>query len=181
MKHLAAFMSIGGLLSISGCANQVAPGTVELTVSSQPPGAYITEKNSSNAGVAPVTAWYKIDTLAKDKNGCYLVSGFNARWGSGASTSSGNTLRMCPPQKEFTVVLKRNPADPGLDKDLAFANKLQRQQQEDGAAVGNALLEGIAAGATSTNNRSTGSQELRLAPTRCITKQVWGRIETECQ
>jgi hypothetical protein len=124
---------------LSGCA----PDTTSLMVKSEPDGAYITQSDTGAAlGVAPVSLEYekaKLLTKAnKDhKAGCFRVKGFNARWISGATASSNPYIRLCNPVgKSFTVTVKRNTSDPGLEQDQQFAKQdrdLQVKQQEAAA------------------------------------------------
>lgn len=165
-------------LLLAGCAHRPPANTVELTVVSQPAGAYISEKGSTLAGLAPLVLQYPMAGLTKDKNGCYVVRGFDARWGSGAASSSAGTVLFCGGGQKFHFVLQRNPADPGLDKDLAFALQLdQRQEDRD-----NALVEGIAAGfAGAMDARNQQRQPVKIAPINCTSRRnISGTVTTDC-
>lgn len=163
---------------LAGCANRPPPNTVVLTVMSQPAGAYISEKGTNTAGLAPLELQYPMAGLTKNKDGCYVVRGFDARWGSGAASSSAGTVLFCGGGQKFHYLLKRNPADPGLDKDLEFALKLeQRQEDRD-----NALIEGMAAGfAGAMDARNQQRQPVQIAPIKCTSKRtISGSVVTDC-
>lgn len=162
-------------MALVGCAQRPPPNTVVLTVLSEPPGAYITEKGTSMAGLAPQALQYPLPSLPKDAEGCFVVKGFDARWGSGASASTAPTMRLCGGGMEFHHILKRNPADPGLDKDLDFALKLQQRQDARDNAVVNGVAAGIAASIGDHQHRSN-----RPAPIRCTTRKTIGGVETNC-
>ena len=73
---------------LTGCATHST-----LTVTSQPSGASITEAGTGKAlGVAPVVLYYDAH---KDASGCFQVGGLNAKWVSGATTSSEPIIRFC--------------------------------------------------------------------------------------
>lgn len=161
---------------LAGCANHVPPGTVHLTVLSQPAGAYVVDKKVGKGGVAPQTYSYPTAQFAKDQAGCIHVFGFDARWGSGAAATSAPTIRLCPSEgNQFTVTVARNPADPGLDRDLDFALRLDQAQ----AAKDNARIEGLAAGFIGAMEVRNAQQQ-RMAPIRCTSRNTFGRIETDC-
>lgn len=186
MKKALGMMAVVGWAAVlCGCANRLPANTVEITVVSQPAGAYISEKYSSNAGLSPLVLHYPIAKMEVDKNGCYIASGFDARWGSGAAATSGGTLRMCPPANKFKYVLKRNLSDPGLDKDLAFENQLGQQQQAAQAAQSakeDAMIEALATGFAGAMDARAAAQQQRQqqAPIRCTSKKVFERVETVC-
>lgn len=82
-----------GVIDLPGCATHAT-----LSVLSQPPGAYITEKGSGKAlGMAPVNSYYEGASLQgfKDTEGCYLVQGLEARWVSGARGATMDSIRLC--------------------------------------------------------------------------------------
>jgi hypothetical protein len=120
-----------------GCTSN----TTTLVVKSEPDGAYISQIGTGNSlGVAPVTrAFDKAELVQKDKRdkekrNCFRVPGFNARWISGATASSAPYIRLCDPVgKSFTVTLRRNANDPGLEKDVEFSlqdKDVQIKQQQ---------------------------------------------------
>ncbi len=197
-RALTAITMAAGAAMLTGCATQPVaivrgtPSRIILAIHSQPSGAYITENVNKKGGIAPQLYSYPLDQFRKDENGCIYVAGFEARWGSGASAVSPKVVKMCPSaSNEFNVVLKRDPADPGLDKDLEFAARLDQQKQaaqEQRAAAQErkeaAIIEGLAAGfAGAMDARAAAAQQPRVervAPMRCTSKKVLGRIETEC-
>ena len=72
------------IVSASGCTR------AHLIVTSQPEGAYITERGTGKSfGTTPVVLFYDAESLLKYKtaNDCYIVKGFDARWVSGATAS----------------------------------------------------------------------------------------------
>ena len=123
-------------LLLLGCASDRAA----LNIYSEPEGAYITNKQGQPIGVAPVTAYFMSDVLKKykDQSGCYLVNGFNAQWVSGARATTADTIRLCGEVNvSYDQRIIRNMNEPGLDKDLEFAmkvNSTRAQQQQSQAS-----------------------------------------------
>jgi hypothetical protein len=82
-----------GAVVMSGCATQAS-----LVVGSEPEGAYISEIDTGTSlGMAPVVARYDAEALGKAKSpeGCFLVKGFEARWVSGAVSTSEPVVKLC--------------------------------------------------------------------------------------
>lgn len=179
--------------------------TVFVTVTTQPEGAYVTDMNKGMGGIAPQIYSYPAFQFKKDDNGCMYIYGFDARWGSGAAASSTKAVRLCPSvnKAQFGVVVKRNPADPDLDKDLRFALELADRKQAAAAQAeaaaaqaqaaaaqaqaekdrrANALIEGLAAGFAGAMDARAARQPVQIAPTRCTSKRtISGSVVTECE
>jgi outer membrane biosynthesis protein TonB len=98
-----------------GCATHST-----LTVTSQPSGASITEAGTGKAlGVAPVVLYYDAH---KDASGCFQVGGLNAKWVSGATTSSEPIIRFCGSNTGiYRYLFIRDAKAEGLDKDFDFS------------------------------------------------------------
>lgn len=167
------------VVALAGCASRVPANTVELTVVSQPPGAYITEKGTGTGGVSPIVLRYPVAGLPKDKNGCSVVKGFDAKWVSGAVASTNSTLLFCAAGNKFHYVLNRNPDAPGLDRDLQHAQALTQRQD----ARENTAIEAAAAGFAGAMGAWNASAQQRqpAAPVRCVSKKVFERVETVCE
>lgn len=190
MKRLIALGLAAAFLT--GCAtqqaNRIPPNTVQLTVMSEPAGAFIAEKGTTIRGIAPLVLSYPATGVPKDNNGCAVVKGFEARWGSGAAASTNNTLRFCGGGNKFHYVLNRNPADPGLDKDLQIAMQLTQQQQAATAQAQaekdrqtDALIEGLAAGFAGAMDARAARQPVQISPMRCTSKRtISGSVVTDC-
>ncbi|MEX0960250.1 MAG: hypothetical protein WDZ63_13280 [Burkholderiales bacterium] len=152
-----------------GCSTQAF-----LTISSQPEGAFITERDTGNSyGTAPVTVFYDSATLQKSvgPDGCYLVKGFEARWVSGVVAALDN-IRLCGSATgRYTISYNRDPQQAGLDRDLQFALQLQavRAQQQQAAAS-------EAAAAAALFSAWSISQ-----PIRCMSTQIGNTVQTSCR
>lgn len=162
---VAAILAMG----LAGCASRTT-----LTVNTVPTGAFLTEVGTGRAlGIAPITITYDGEILWKqvDSNGCFTVAGIEARWVSGA-TAVLNPLKGCAGiVQHYNISLSRDPAAPGLDKDMEFAVKaqsLQAQQQQAQATQDAALMSAWAAGQQS-------------APTTCTTSSTGSSINTTCR
>lgn len=118
---------------LAGCATQGA-----LEVYSQPPGAFITEKETGRSfGVTPVVIVYDPASLANAKNprGCFLVKGLEARWVSGAAATTQPSIELCGAATgRFNITLSRDPNAAGLDRDLSFALQMQQTAAAQQAA-----------------------------------------------
>lgn len=132
MRSLIFVVLIGCL---SGCATQ----DITLWVYSQPPGAFITELSTGKAqGTTPIGATYnrQIAKNYHDKDGCFIVKGYEARWVSGARSVTTDPIHLCGNYVAFNITISRDSAYPDLEKDLQFA--LQLQQQATNQQVANA-------------------------------------------
>jgi hypothetical protein len=100
---------------LTGCATHST-----LTVTSQPSGASITEAGTGKAlGIAPVVLYYDAH---KDASGCFQVGGLNAKWVSGATTSSEPIIRFCGSNTgNYRYLFIRDAKAEGLDKDFDFS------------------------------------------------------------
>ena len=105
---------------LTGCATHST-----LTVTSQPSGASITEAGTGKPlGVAPVVLYYDATALSahKDASGCFQVGGLNAKWVSGATTSSEPIIRFCGSNTGiYRYLFIRDAKAEGLDKDFDFS------------------------------------------------------------
>lgn len=122
-------------LTVTACG----PGT--LTVKSEPEGALISYGNKS-LGLAPFVASLPSSDKAvrKDAQGCYLTTGFTARWASGATASSPNPTTLCNGLNADYVLEIPRPADaPGLQVDLKAANERASvlAKQQEAASINN--------------------------------------------
>ena len=100
---------------IAGCASTT------LTISTDPPGAQLSEIGSGLSGKAPLRIQYIPSELiaTKTNDGCYVGKGWRATWRSGA-TSEVTTISMCGPiSNNWTFLLKRPAEHPNLATDLA--------------------------------------------------------------
>jgi hypothetical protein len=164
------------VLLLAGCATQAT-----LTISSNPDGAYITESGTDAViGLTPANWYYDPAKLVNhmDRDGCFLVTGFTARWVSGA-TAELNTLRLCGSKTGvYTITFNRDPSAPGFAKDLQFALQLQqvRAQQQQAQAQAQAQASEEAADAAlfqaSSPQRSTFF---------CTTTQVGAIVQANCR
>ena len=136
---LIRFLTCAAIAFMTGCAQYVT-----LEVASEPAGAYITEIGTKRAlGISPIFARYLFTNLEKHKNdqGCYKVSGFEAKWVSGAISRTDKLLFCRGYARKYRTLIKRNPEHPGFEKDLQFsvqvqilnAQKAQTQAQKDAA------------------------------------------------
>lgn len=166
------------VIALAGCATAPPANVVELTIYSQPAGAYITEKKTGSGFVAPMTLRYSLESTSKDSNGCLRINGFDARWPSGASVSTNDVATLCPPKRQFHHTFNRPSAAPGLDKDLAHANMLTQQQEARDRATADAVAAGLAAAA---NGWAAGKQsQQRMAPVTCTSRKTFNQVETNC-
>lgn len=172
MRNITSLICVALL---TGCATHST-----LTVSSQPSGAYITETGTGKAyGVAPVVVNYDAKALSahKDASGCYLVKGFNARWVSGATTSSEPTIRLCGSNTgAYTYQLSRDTYTEGLDKDLDFAMRqsaVRAQQAQAQAAQDAAAIQAWSA--------IQAAQPKPVTPISCNSYAIGNSVQTNCR
>ena len=170
---------------LTGCATQST-----LTVTSQPSGAYITEAGTGRAhGVAPVVIYYDATALSahKDASGCFPVGGLNAKWVSGATTSSEPIIRLCGSNTGvYRYLLSRDMNAEGLDKDLDFAMRqsaVAAQQAQASAANSQANLQMF----NLSQQLLKQSQPQVLAPSiappsqiNCVSRQQGNQVITNC-
>jgi hypothetical protein len=154
---------------LSACASQAY-----LTISSQPEGAFITERETGNSyGTAPVTVFYEAATLKQNRtaDGCYLVQGLEARWVSGV-VAALDMIRLCGAATgNYTISYHRDPQQPGLDRDLQFALQLQavRAQQQQAQASQEAAVAALF------------SAWSNAQPVRCTSTQIGNTVQTNCR
>ena len=177
MRLLILMLLLG---SLGGCATN----TPTLWVYSQPQGAYITEVGTGRvAGMAPAASVYNLTALKpyKDKDGCYKIKGYEARWVSGARTVI-DPMRLCGKEDSYSITLSRDSSYPDLEKDLQFALQIQSivaQQQQARAArqAANAALFSAYSAAQQANAPKPIS-----SPVRCTTNSYGGAtVYTTCQ
>lgn len=171
MRNIA---SIIFAIFLSGCATHS-----NLTVVSQPSGAYITEVGTGKAyGTAPVTVRYDAKAMAsiKDASGCYLVRGFEAKWVSGAVATTPS-IRLCGASTgNYTYQFSRDSNVPGLEKDLDFAMKqsaLRAQQQQAQAIQDAAAIQAWSA--------FQAAQPKPPTPISCSSYAVGNTVQTNCR
>lgn len=172
---MRALASLAAFSLMTGCASNYA----SLIIHSQPPGAYVTADGTGmGIGVTPATAYWErgvLERAGKDSRGCYLVSGFKAQWVSGASTEIP-PVPLCHGIAEgYSITVSRNPAVPGLDKDLQFALQIQTmlaQQQQARAAEGAAAAALIGAFSAAQRNNN---------PVRCTSYPIGDTVHTTCK
>lgn len=111
-KHHYLIFTIVTALS-SGCSSN-------LTINSEPEGAYITQVGTSVSGIAPFAVNY--DSTQLSKFGCKEVRGFEARWASGATTVV-DPVKVCGSGlgNNFAITINRDRNYPGFEKDLQVA------------------------------------------------------------
>lgn len=189
-----AFLAAAAIAAfLAGCATQTPANIVTLTTTSSPAGAYITETGQSNGALSSYTSEWTVAHLEKfkDNKGCYLVKGLSAKWGSGATARSPDVIKLCGGAGNYTWVLNRDPAHPGLHLDLDFALRYTGQQQQLQAAQAaqeareeartNAIVEGLAAGFAGAMDARNARQPVQVAPIRCTSKRtISGSVTTEC-
>lgn len=155
---------------VAGCATQAS-----LMVLSQPEGAFITEKETGTSyGTTPLTVVYDGATLLRNQtvDGCYLTKGLEARWVSGI-VASLEFVRLCGSNVgNYSISFSRDPAKPGLNKDLQFALQLQgvRAQQQQAQAVQDAAAAAFFqqwANSPRTNVNCTSTQIGNTVQTNC--------------
>ncbi len=172
------------LLFLTGCATHST-----LTVSSQPSGAYITEIASGKAyGLTPFVVKYdaKAMTGYKDATGCYLVRGFDAKWISGASATSGQTIRLCGGNTgAYTYQFSRDTNTPGLEKDIDFAMKqsaIRAQQQQAQAAQDAAMLQAFSImQASQPKPIQAPPPPAQITPFTCNSYSLGSQVQTNCR
>lgn len=159
-------VGILGML-LTACASST------LTLKSQPEGAYITELKSGKAhGIGPIAINLSPDALKKDMgtDGCSHYSGYQARWVSGA-TKVVPQIILCggPAFGDYTITLVRDPAAPGLDKDLQFVLQLQtvRAKQQQAQAASDAA--------------DAATWPSKSSPVSCSSYKLGSTVQTDCR
>lgn len=110
----------------SGCATPLQPNQTKITISSNPPGATISNENNSVSDVEPLDLVW---TLAPGKS--TAISGLvTARWVSGATAQVKLSLTA---GKSQTYTINR-PNVPGIDADIKWAIHLKEQNKGSGLA-----------------------------------------------
>lgn len=162
-------------ICLTGCATHST-----LTVYSQPSGAYITESSTGKAyGIAPITVKYDAKAMNsyKDASGCFVVKGFEAKWVSGATTSSQPTIKLCGSNTgAYTYQLTRDKNAPDLDRDLDFAlrqSAVRAQQAQAQAVQDSAAIQAWSA--------LQASQPKPVAPITCNSYSVGTSVQTNCR
>lgn len=169
MRHLA--ICILGFL-ICSCAP-----TCQLTIRSQPEGAYITDIVSGRGlGIAPIVLPIDFDKLTFHTSGCYTVGGIRAQWVSGAQTAYGQ-LTFCQGQRDYNFLASRDTSQPGLEKDLQFALQLEQLRAEQAQA--NAANDAAAAALMGAFSKSLQSYKQQPS-VRCYTQATGNTVQTAC-
>lgn len=128
-------------LFLVGCQSRA-----QLTIKSQPEGAYITDSRGQGM-MAPTTYYYEINPKIHppDSSGCWRVKGFTAQWASGARYSQ-EVVRLCgSPTGSYTITAQRPQNAPNLHVDLSFQMQLQSQRAAAKAAKASQSLAAWAA------------------------------------
>ena len=178
MESIVRGLKIGGvaiaLAATTGCATQA-----NLTVRSQPDGAYLTEVGSGKAfGMAPRTVYYDKAVLQQHRNaqGCFMVKGVEARWASGV-TATLDPIRLCGGATGgYSITLQRDPKLPGFEKDLQFSMQIQslRAQQQQAQAAEDAANAALWSAFESANQNTTSNR------INCTSMAMGTMVQTNC-
>jgi len=119
VKVLGVCLALGAVLVVSGCATTLRPNQVEVTFSSEPPGAllYDSTPGASNGvawGVAPQTRVWTFPPQQMRDGGKISVT---AVWPSGAKKT--DIITLTPKVRRGEWKLSRPMDAPGLERDLA--------------------------------------------------------------
>lgn len=169
--------------SLGGCATN----TPTLWVYSQPQGAYITELGTGRvAGMAPAASVYNLAALEpyKDKDGCYRIKGFEARWVSGARSTSADPMRLCGKEDSYNITISRDSSYPDLEKDLQFALQIQSiiAQQQQARAARQAANAALFSAYSAAQRANTPPPPTISSPVHCTTNSYGGTtVYTTCQ
>lgn len=136
---------------------QACTANIGVDIHSAPEGALIHPLNSAATYTAPVRLTYTVSNANKDGTGCFLVSGFDATWQSGAQASVP-VFHIC---EGLSFTVQRPVSIAGIEIDYAYAASLSNVTAEpvsDGsrrseffAGVLKGFLEGMAEGYASRN------------------------------
>lgn len=158
---------------VAGCAT---PSTqASLTIQSEPEGAYISVVDADDVfGISPVTVVYDSSSLEKQlrSDGCYYGGGIEALWVSGA-IASVNPIRFCRGSNySYELTLERPDTHVNLDRDRAFASKIQNLQ----------LKQSLSSADSATSDLvSAFLKALRESqPANCESQVIDGVIRTAC-
>jgi hypothetical protein len=157
---------------ISGCASD----PVRLYVNTQPQGAALsTHSGSAMLGVSPSVFSYPQALLKqhRDAQGCYLLTGFTARWPSGAKSSTEPVVRICGNSDAYNITISRDLNAPGIEADLDAANRaasVAAPQRQAEAAEAAALIGVLGV----TNNTAPKT-------TSCNTYAIGKTLQTNCR
>jgi hypothetical protein len=169
MKQFANYLIlIITLFQLAACATQS-----ELTIYSQPEGAYISEIGTGVAfGIAPTVGYYDASALSGNVNakGCYVVRGIEARWASGAFASL-DPIELCGSAVGYyNITINRPVSHPDLEKDLRMALQIQaaRSQQQQASAAEAAAAAAILG--TFQQNQIN-----------CTSQNIGGIVSTNCR
>jgi hypothetical protein len=161
------------LSTIVGCSTPA----VRLTVTSAPDGAYITSGGPAS-GIVPVVAFYEMQSVEKsprDKDGCFQLQGFTARWASGATTEVP-VVRLCgAADGNYNFVMSRDMNPPNLKKDLQFALQVQAVRAQ------NANAEASQAAAFAAMWSAAKMGQTTQQPVHCSTYNAGSTLQTNCQ
>lgn len=103
---------------LAGCAG------LQIQYQSDPPGATLYQ-DGQPVGMTPYTLKYQPDEAFRN-GGCMLVRPTEVKWASGATASTGGTLRACKSTGVQQTYMFIRPDMPGRDIDMNFALQIQR-------------------------------------------------------
>jgi hypothetical protein len=125
------------LFFLGACAT---PDNPAITVYTSPAAATVTHSGMSQS--SPATFYFQRPA----GDACWNVSGFTARWLSGATASTGPSVQLCGRSAFYEITIERPQDAPGLDYDIQAAYDQQQRQSENSRTLGETL--GRAAGAS---------------------------------
>lgn len=124
-------------LTIAGCSAPLQTNQVKVTYQTIPPGAMI-YKGQQALGRAPQSLTYTFDQQALTA-GYYIDREVTAVWPSGARVG---TFKILTSVKDGEIQISRPVNAPGLDVDLANADRLRSIESAESDRAANAFLEG---------------------------------------
>jgi len=119
-----------------------------------------------------------LDGIKRDAQGCISLKGFRAQWVSGAVTELA-TIRNCGnTDGYFTIVLRRDMKQPGLEKDMQFALNIQtlKHQKAQAEAAEAAAFAQMWSAMSATNPLLQTQQSFN-----CSSYRVGQTLQTNCQ
>ena len=179
MRWLSISVSLFVAAIFSGCAVPLAPNEYRINISSEPSGAYVYSGQTA-LGVTPISGTMKLSP--EQVNSTTHYAEVVLHWASG--NRSNHKIIFNPRENQvWSITLSRPPNLPGLDADIAAAQK-QRVDAEARKSSADALTAGVinalSQGFISQQQPATNS----YAPspkTTCISRSVFGRLETVCE
>jgi hypothetical protein len=147
------------VLALAGCATPLQPNQTQLTFLSEPPGAMFYEGETA-WGVAPQVRIYT------SYNGTTKTNAVTAIWSSGARKTM--TFNFTLGEKQIAT-FSRPPNAPGLNIDLAFAERLRQGDEASRAAGSAAIADVIRASQQKKDPVITNCINLRGGGVSCVT------------